>query len=77
MQGDFKSPVAVYQQRFARGVLLLAVGQKKNKKKKKIDPLHQLARLGRLEIHIALSNPSNKVRIGSLRVVAIVSLSLL
>ena len=44
---------------------------------KKIDPLHQLANLGRLEIHIALSNPNINVRIGSLRVVAIVSLSLL
>ena len=31
---------------------------------KKIDPLHQLANLGRLEIHIALSNPNINVRIG-------------
>ena len=43
---------------------MLAVGKNLGKK---IDPLHQLARLGRLEIHIALSNPNIKVRIGSLR----------
>ena len=33
---------------------------------KKIYPLHKLASLGRLEIHIALSNPNINVRIGSL-----------
>ena len=40
-------------------------------------PLHQLIRLGRLEIHIALSNPNIDVRIFAQGYcVAIVSLSL-
>ena len=42
---------------------LFAVGKKY---RKKIYPLHKLASLGRLEIHIALSNPNINVRIGSL-----------
>jgi len=51
---------------------LLAVGKKY---RKKIDPLHQLALSGRLEIHYDRSFKSNiNVRIGLPRVVAIVSL---